>query len=46
MGRGVRIRKKAPNRGMSAAARKAREDTAIPAKKLFLKNAPLSLLKV
>jgi hypothetical protein len=31
---------------MSDAARKAREDTAIPVKKLLLKNAPLSLLKV
>jgi hypothetical protein len=39
------MKKKAPSRGMSEAARKAREDRAIPVKKLFLKNAPLSLLK-
>jgi hypothetical protein len=40
----VRIIKKAPTMGMSDAARKAREDTAIPVYRL-LKNAPLSSLK-
>jgi len=41
----VRIIKKAPTMGMSDAARKAREDTAIPVYRLLLKNAPLSSLK-
>jgi len=32
--------------GMSNAARNAREDMAMPMKKLLLKNSPLSFLKV
>ena len=32
--------------GIRDAARNAREDMAIPAKKLLLKNSPLSFLKV
>jgi len=46
IGRGVRMRKKAPTRGTSDAARKARVDTATPVKKILLENGLPSLLKV